>query len=113
MGVLWSRLTAGLLTVLAMIGFTVNAIDPVLPWFVLWLPSVAGSAVLVANIWRTARAANLPEPTRRFWRRLFPVAILISLGSVAQAYDLVAVADPAGQHVSPGQLLFDGLGIIL
>src|SRR5438128_12466774 len=109
MGVLWSRRTAALLTVLAMVGFTVNAIHPVRPWFALWVPSVVGSMLLVVNFWRTVRAANLPEPTRRFWRHLFPVAVLVSLGSVAQAYGIVTAADPAGEHVSQGQMVFDGL----
>src|SRR4051812_33993589 len=113
MGVLWSRRTAALLIVLAMVGFTLNAIDPVLPWFVLWLPSVVGSTLLAANVWRTVRAANLPEPTRRFWRHLLPVAVLVSLGSMAQAYGIVTAADPAGEHVSPGQMVFDGLAIVL
>ena len=113
MGVLWSRLIAALLTALALIGFAVNAIHPVLPWSLLWLPGVAGSTLLVANVWRTARAANLPEPTRRFWRHLFLVTILVSLGSIAQTYDMITTADPAGEHVSPGQMLFDGLAIVL
>src|SRR3954452_19749646 len=113
MGVLFSRLTAVLLTVLALVGFTVNAIHPVLPWFLLWLPSVGGSILLAANVWRTATAANLPEPTRRFWRRLFPAAVLVSLGSFAQAYEIVTATDPAGEHVGPDQMLFDGLAIIL
>ena len=113
MGVLRSRVVAALLTALALIGFTVNAIHPVLPWRLLWLPSVLGSGLLVINFWRTARSGRLPEPTRRFWRRLLPVAILVSLGSVAQAYDVVTTAHPAGEHVSTGQLVFDGLAIIL
>jgi diguanylate cyclase (GGDEF)-like protein len=120
MGGTWSRITksgrmllasAGL-TLIAVLIFVINTVGPVLPWFTLWLPSVAGSLLLVANFWRTARDERLPEPTRRFWRHLLVVSVLVALGSFAQAYDIVTAADPAGQHVSAGQMVFDGLAIV-
>ncbi|MCU7729755.1 EAL domain-containing protein [Actinoplanes sp. KI2] len=119
MGARWSRLFASsrllrasaLLAVLAMIGFAINAVHPVLPWWILWLPSVAGSCLMVVHWRRAARADHLPAPTRLFWRRLFPVSVLVCLGSVAQAYDMITVADPSGEHISPGQMLCDGLAI--
>src|SRR3954468_3826633 len=119
MSVLWSRITtsgrvlcaSALLVPLALLLFTINAIHPVLPWFVLWAPSTIGSALMVAKFWRTARAEHLPEPTRRFWRHLLAVASLVSLGSLAQAHGIVTAADPAGQHISAGQMVFDGLAI--
>ena len=110
-----SRLLLGsaLITFLALAGFLINTIEPVLPWALLWLPSMGGSALLVVNFWRTARAEHLPAPTRRFWRHMVLVAALVSLGSFAQAYDIVTATDPSGQHVSAGQLLFDGVAIVL
>src|SRR4051812_26701208 len=64
--VLWTRLSAfvgeagGLLrasaasALAALLFFVINAIDPVLPWALVWAPAVAGSAFLSINFWRTA-----------------------------------------------------------
>ncbi|MFC7274225.1 putative bifunctional diguanylate cyclase/phosphodiesterase [Paractinoplanes rhizophilus] len=121
MGGLWSRITASgrmllasaVLTLLAVLLFAINAVRPLVPWSLLWLPSVAGSVLLVVNFWRTARVERLPDPTRRFWRHLVAAALLVALGSLAQAYDIVTAADPAGLHVGAGQMFFDGLAIVL
>jgi diguanylate cyclase (GGDEF)-like protein len=99
--------------VLAVVFFTVDAIRPVLPWVLLWLPGLAVSVVLVVNAWRTAQAAHLPTPTRRLWRHVTLAAILVALGHVAEAADAVTTPSPSGPQVSPGQLVFHGAAILL
>ena len=121
MGVLWFRFAMSnrlsrasvLATVLALITFAVNAIHPVLPWFVLWLPGVVSSMLMVAGTLRTARAEHLPGPTRRLWRHIFGVSIMVALGGVAQMIDNAHPADPSGPHVGAGQMFFDGGAILV
>ncbi|MEU4238748.1 EAL domain-containing protein [Actinoplanes sp. NPDC026619] len=117
---LWNRLPGGRLlrasvavTVLALVLVIVNTISPVLPWLVLWLPMLAGGALMVANVWRTARADHLPRPILRFWRHVFVMAVLVGLATISQTADILSAADPSGSHLSDGQLILDGLAVLL
>jgi diguanylate cyclase (GGDEF)-like protein len=116
----WSRLPEGRLlrasaaiTAAAFVLLVSNAIHPVLPWLLLWLPCIAGAGLLAVNFWRTSRADHLPAPTVRFWRRLFVVTVLVALGTIAQTVDIVTARDLSGAHISTGQLVFDGTAVIM
>jgi diguanylate cyclase (GGDEF)-like protein len=125
MGAVWSRfvaclrrtdrlllLSAALLGV-AVLGFAVNAIDPVVPWVLVWAPSVAGGPVLVISCWRTSRAGHLPGPTRRFWRHIALAAGFVSVGCLFQAIDVLTTADLAGPHIDPGMQTAEGVALLL
>jgi diguanylate cyclase (GGDEF)-like protein len=105
------RATAAVLFV-AVACVVTNAIHPVLPWAVLWLPGVAGAALAVAAFWRTAKAAHLPSPIRVFWRHQVAVGVLVSLGGMAHAATALT-APPGGPDVSFGQLIFHGAAVLV
>ncbi|GIM93838.1 putative bifunctional diguanylate cyclase/phosphodiesterase [Paractinoplanes toevensis] len=116
----WSRRPEGRLlrasAAIAAVAFALlvgNAIHPVLPWLLLWLPCIAGAGLLAVNFWRTSRSDHLPAPTLRFWRHLFVVTVLVGLGTIAQTADVVTAADLSGAHISNGQLVFDGTAVIM
>ncbi|MET0415712.1 MAG: EAL domain-containing protein [Actinoplanes sp.] len=119
MGALWERVSgssrllraSGALLLISMVLVGVNAVQPVLPWFALWLPGVAGSVLLVVSFRRTAKTADLPEPTRRFWRHLHLVGVLVSLGNVAQAATLSS--GPDLPNITHGQLIFHGSAVLV
>jgi diguanylate cyclase len=120
-GVPWSRqsdtsrivLASGVVAALSVLLFVLNAIHPVVPWPLLWLGNPIAAVLVAVSFWRTSRAGHLPEPTRRFWGRLLPAGILIGLGGVCEAVTVLTLDDPAGPHVSLGQLIFDGPAILL
>ncbi|WP_433300152.1 putative bifunctional diguanylate cyclase/phosphodiesterase [Actinoplanes sp. CA-030573] len=89
-----------------MVLFLINLVHPVLPWALLWLPGPVGATLLAAAGFRTARSSHLPAATRRLWRHIGLVAVLVGCGSLSQAYDIVTAADPAGPHFSVGQMIF-------
>ncbi|GIF19724.1 diguanylate cyclase (GGDEF)-like protein [Actinoplanes tereljensis] len=118
----WSRLPEGRLlrgsaaiTAVAFVLLVVNAMHPVLPWLVLWLPLIAGTGPLVVNFWRTSRTEHLPAPTRRFWRHLFVATVLVGLGAIAQTVSTVTAtaAELSGAPISSGQLIFDGAAVLM
>jgi diguanylate cyclase len=104
---------SGLTLLIAVLATGCNAVDPVLPWPLVWLPGTIGSFLVVIAFRRTARAGHLPAPTRRLWRHLFVVAVLVLLGSVSQAIEVLRADDPAGAHVAPLQMAFDGAAILV
>ncbi|GAA0472949.1 hypothetical protein Ade02nite_87000 [Paractinoplanes deccanensis] len=106
------RANASLLVV-TIIGVGVNAISPVIPWPLLWLPGIAGAGLLAAECGRTARAEHLPPPIRRFWRHLWAASTLVGLGVTAQVVYVYGAADPASMQMGTGQMVFDGLAILL
>ncbi|MFD0518690.1 putative bifunctional diguanylate cyclase/phosphodiesterase [Paractinoplanes durhamensis] len=120
MGSLWSRLPGGRLLraslvvpVVALVLVIVNAISPVLPWLVLWLPALAAAALLALNFRRTYRADHLPPATRRFWRHMYVVSILVGLGAAAQAADAAITLHTPDSQISIGQVVFDGAAVII
>src|SRR5690349_3652151 len=62
------RMSVALLAAVT-VGVIVNAVNPVIPWALLWVPGVVGAAVLAADSFRTGRAEHLPPAVRQFWRR--------------------------------------------
>jgi diguanylate cyclase (GGDEF)-like protein len=117
---LWSRLpggrmlrTSAAVTALAFVLLLVNAVHPVLPWLVLWLPTIAGGVLMSMNVWRTARAEHLPGPILRFWRHVGVVAVLVGLAAVAQTADILSAPDPAGPHISDLQVALDGIAVVM
>ena len=118
MGMVWTgdsralRVSAGLLAAV-IAGVVVNAVHPVIPWALLWLPGVAGAAVLAVDSVRTARTEHLPPPVRQFWRRIAWVCLPVGLGNAAQAHHLLTVPDPVHAGVSVGQIGFQGIAVLL
>ncbi|GAA0797408.1 putative bifunctional diguanylate cyclase/phosphodiesterase [Spirilliplanes yamanashiensis] len=78
---------------------------------VLWLPSPLGAAVLTAVFWRTSRTAELPGPTRRFWRHQTLAAALVGSASAAQAVDVLTHPAATGQRTGPVMLAIDTAAI--
>ncbi|WP_239118605.1 putative bifunctional diguanylate cyclase/phosphodiesterase [Paractinoplanes ferrugineus] len=99
-------------TALAFLFLVVNAIHPVLPWTLVWLPAMAGAVLMTVNVRRTARTEGMPPPIRRFWRHVHVVAVLVSLGTLAEAVDAVATGGSA-PHLGLGQVIFDGIAVIV
>ncbi|XVV13183.1 putative bifunctional diguanylate cyclase/phosphodiesterase [Actinoplanes sp. CA-131856] len=91
----------------------VNLITPVIPWALLWLPGVLGAGLLAVACGRTARTEHLPPPIRRFWRHIWVGAVLVGLGVTAQAAHVIGAHDPANLQMGAGQMLFDGLAILI
>ncbi|MEV4344258.1 EAL domain-containing protein [Actinoplanes sp. NPDC049596] len=102
-----------LLLLVSVVAIGVNAISPVLPWAVLWLPTIAGAGVLAVSCSRTARAEHLPGPIRRFWRQIWVVCLLVGLGATAQAAQVVGAGNRPGMPMGAGQMVFDGLAIVI
>ncbi|MDY7088162.1 MAG: EAL domain-containing protein [Actinomycetota bacterium] len=96
-----------------MIAATINAISPVIPWMFLWLPGILGAAVLGFESRRTARAEHLAPPVRQFWNQIALVCLPVGLGNAAQAVHLLAAEDPANAGVGPGQIIFQGVAVLL
>jgi diguanylate cyclase (GGDEF)-like protein len=89
------------LAAVAAVWFAVNAVHPIGPAALLWLPAPI-CAPVVARVYRLAAASpGLPPAVRDFWRRLAPVALCVGAGHVAQAVD--ALTHP-GRPPDPGDL---------
>ncbi|HET6530332.1 MAG TPA: bifunctional diguanylate cyclase/phosphodiesterase [Actinoplanes sp.] len=104
---------AGLLAALSTAWFSVNLVRPVGPPALLWLATPVGGVVLTTIYWRTSRSAALPAPTRRFWRHLSAVAVLVGVGSTAQAVDVLANPGVGGAYTSRVMLAFNGAAVLL
>jgi diguanylate cyclase (GGDEF)-like protein len=106
------RLAGGLMAV-AVVWFAVNVVTPVGPAMLLWLPIPLGAAVLTAVFWRTSRSPDLPPPTRRFWRQLTGVVVLVGVASTAQAIEVLAKPELGGTYTGPVMLTLDGAAMLL
>ena len=104
---------SGLLLGVALVWFTVNLVRPVGPPVLLWATTPIGAIVLAAIFRRTSRTEHLPSPTRRFWRRLTVVAILVGIASTAQAVDVLTAPDAGGTHTPRLMLICDGAALLL
>ncbi|MCY1137533.1 EAL domain-containing protein [Actinoplanes sp. Pm04-4] len=94
-------------------GVVVNAISPVIPWVLLWVPGVAGAAVLAVDCFQTARAEHLPLAVRQFWRRIGVICVPVGLGNAAQAYHALVAPDPAHAGVGIGQIAIQSVAVVL
>jgi diguanylate cyclase (GGDEF)-like protein len=106
-------LATGALMVMALLGFLVNLVHPVLPNVLLWAPMPVGAVLLTAIYWRTARTPSLPPPVRRFWRHLTVVAALVGVGSVGQALDVLRHPEVPGQHVGLVMQIFNSVAVLI
>jgi diguanylate cyclase (GGDEF)-like protein len=105
-------LALAVLSAIAAMLFLANLGGPAGPPVLLWLPTPAAAAVLTLVYLRTARARHLAEPTRRLWRHLTVVAVLVGCGAFAQAYDALEHPFAGGQHTGVPMLSFDGAAIV-
>ena len=93
--------------------FAVNLVHPTGPDFLLWA-SMPGYGVLVTVIfWRTSRSASMPAGTRRFWRHLTPMPLLVGAGQTAQALDVLAHPGVPGAHLTGPMLALDGTSLLV
>ena len=106
-------LASGVLLLVTVIAMVINAIDPVIPWLLLWVPGSIGAVPLVLNTLRTSRAEHLPEALRRFWRHVSLAVAFVGLGSIAQAYEALSSANPSGHQVGVGQMIFHGSALLI
>jgi diguanylate cyclase (GGDEF)-like protein len=104
---------SGLIMMAAVIWFAANLDRPTGPFLLLWLPGPLASAVTAVAHWRTSRTAELPAPTRRFWRHQCAAAVLVGVATIVQAHD--ALRDPyaGGQQTGPVMLAIDSLAILI
>jgi diguanylate cyclase (GGDEF)-like protein len=93
--------------------FAMNLLAPVGPRWLLWLPTVATAPVMVVAFWHAAATRTLPEPTRRFWRRLVAAGCLVGAGSIAQAADVVSDPYTGGPRTGPVMLAFHGVAVVI
>ncbi|MEU4695086.1 GGDEF domain-containing protein [Actinoplanes sp. NPDC023714] len=102
-----TRICLGLFAVAAA-WFAVNLITPVGPPALLWATMPLYGPLVSAVFWRTSRQPALPAPTRRFWRHLTPVPLLVSAGQTAQAADVLTNPAVRTSYTGPVMLLLDG-----
>ena len=110
----WDRLlqASGLLVVVVVLWFLVNAVHPVGPPVLLWLPNPVGAALLAAIYRRTSRTTTLSTATRRFWRHLSVVVCLVGLACTAQAIEVLGNPGP-GTHLPPAMIAADGIAVVI
>jgi diguanylate cyclase len=104
---------SGGLLVFGLLAFAVNLIHPVLPYALLWAPSVISGTILVFVYRRTARTATLTPEVSRFWRHVTVVAALALLATVSQAVDTLTHPGVPGQRVGPAMQFFDGACVLV
>ncbi|MEU8815514.1 EAL domain-containing protein [Actinoplanes sp. NPDC048796] len=102
-----------LLLLVTVVAVGVNSISPVIPWALLWLPSIAGAGLLAVSCARTARAEHLPAPIRLFWRQIWVVCLLVGLGATAQTAQVTRAGNAPDLPMGAGQMVFDGLAILI
>ncbi|MBU2669608.1 GGDEF domain-containing protein [Actinoplanes bogorensis] len=100
---------SGLVALAAALWFGVNLVHPAGPSLLLWAPTVIAGALLAGALRHTSRAADLPRPTRDFWRRLSYAAVAATLGLAAQGYDVWRHPESTAPHTPP--LLIAGAGV--
>jgi diguanylate cyclase (GGDEF)-like protein len=106
-------LASGCLSVVAFLWFALNFDHLIAPPVLLWVPTALATVVLAAVFARTSRAGHLPPPTRRFWRHMTAVGILVGAGTLSQAYDVLTNPFAFGAHTPPAMLALDGLGVLM
>ncbi|GAA2602666.1 bifunctional diguanylate cyclase/phosphodiesterase [Dactylosporangium fulvum] len=119
MGVLWGRsgrasglmLTSAAVLFVSVVWFAVNLVRPVGPQVLLWLPTPIGAVVLTAVFRRTARTAELSEPTRRFWRHLSYAVVLVGIAATSQAVDMLLHPGRDDDYNGPVLLVLDTIAI--
>jgi len=110
----WDRLLqgCGALAAVTLLWFLVNAVRPVGPPVLLWLPTPLGAVLLAAIFRRTSRTMTIAAPTRRFWRHLSVAAGLVGVAATAQAIDVLSDPGP-GVHLPPVMLAADGAAVTI
>jgi diguanylate cyclase (GGDEF)-like protein len=103
---------SGALLGVFLVWLAVTAIHPVGPMILLWLPIPAGGLVLTAVYRRTSRDERLPAPTRRFWRHLTAVAVLVTAGTASQGVEVLNNPD-GGLQTNPVMVGFNGTAVLL
>ncbi|MEV6350469.1 GGDEF domain-containing protein [Actinoplanes sp. NPDC051851] len=94
-------------------------------WFAVWLARPVGPAALLwvtipcygplvaVAFRRLARNPALPAATRRFWRHLTPVPLLVAAGQSAQAIDVLRHPEARVAYTGPVMLALDGGALLL
>src|SRR4051812_9397834 len=85
--------TTGVLLALAVFWFAVNAVRPVGPPVLLWLPTPVSMTALVVLFHQISRIEVLAAPTKRFWRHLTIAAGLVGVAATAQGIDFLRHPD--------------------
>ena len=106
------RASAVLLAV-TVAAMAVNAVTPVIPWSLLWVPGIVGAPILAAACRSTARAEHVPAPVRAFWRHLGLAVVFVGLGNIAMAITLST--GPGTLHTRAGavQIVVHGIATLM
>jgi diguanylate cyclase (GGDEF)-like protein len=99
--------------VLAVIIFLTGFRGPIHPAVLLWLaPPLAAVFPAVAAA-RVARQKSLPEATRRFWRHLSAVCVLIGAGVTLNAWDAIGSGTPTQTISAPTAAAYGSAVLVL
>jgi diguanylate cyclase (GGDEF)-like protein len=102
---------SGLVALFSLLWFLLNVHHKIGPTILLWIPSPVAALVLTTVYVRTARTMTLPAPTRRFWRHLSIVAVLVGIASTSQAADALMHPDVGGAYTGPLMLTIDSVAV--
>jgi diguanylate cyclase (GGDEF)-like protein len=103
----------GYLAAAAAVWFLVSMIHPVGPPALLWITIPLYGPLLCWAFWQTSRGPDLPAASRRFWRHLTPVPLLVGAGQTAQAIDVLRHPQRGGAYTGPVLLVFDGVALLI
>ena len=106
-------LASAVLLTVTVVAMAVNAVAPVIPWALLWVPGIVGAPVLAAACRRTARAEHVPAPVRAFWRHIGTASVGVGLGNVAMAVTLSTGPGQAHNWAGGTQIVVHGAATLL
>ena len=101
---------SGLSVLVTAVWFAI-AFDGSKPVGLLWLPSTIGAVIMAVMYGRTSRCLWLSPVTRRFWRHLSAVGVLVGAASAVQAVDVLRHPQVPGPHTGPVMLSIDAVAI--
>ncbi|MBO3741170.1 GGDEF domain-containing protein [Actinoplanes flavus] len=100
------------LFVVAVTWFAITAVHPVGPAWLLWATIPVSGPLAAVAFWSVSRDRALPAPTRRFWRHLSPIPVLVAAGQTAQAADVLAHPGARTSYTGSVMLCLDGLALL-
>ena len=104
---------SAVLLLITIVAMAVNAVTPVIPWAVLWLPGIVGALALSGASRRAAAAEHVPQPVRYFWRHIGLASVLVGVGNVAMAVTLSTGTGPLHARAAAAQIVVHGVAVLI
>ncbi|GIF16516.1 GGDEF domain-containing protein [Actinoplanes teichomyceticus] len=96
----------------AVAGFVLWPVHPCGPAWLLWV-TMPGYGPLVAAVFGLlSRNPQLPAATRRFWRQLAPVPLLVGAAQTAQAIDVIGHPGARSSYTGTATLLLNAAALL-